>query len=313
MCSTRYGRSIDHVSALLVIARMGVILAACLGSSLSARSETCTGPPSLQAGVHSHSNAEAYAALGNWFIENHKANCAVEAFQSGLKLEPDSALLSFLLGLSLCTAGRVEEGIAPLRQSIQLDPDEAQSHLLLATALSTLGRDQEALPEWEAALKIDSASTKALDGLAKSLISIGDYGSVISRLRSAPRDLNLALDLASAYRKADMFDDAAQVLTDELKISPNSDELTAALVSLDMHVSRFEAAQALAEEPRQKPRDIEAQRIYLQTLVSHGDNNVAAPLGRRLLALARARGTLIGGDGAGPPFGYTSVIGTSFG
>ena len=173
----------------------------------------------MEARLHAHSNADAYAALGNWFSENHKPNCAVEAFQAGLKIDP--------------------------------------------------------------------GSQKALDGLAKTLMAMGEYGTVINRLRSVTLDQNLALDLASAYRRADMFDEAAQVLTEGLKRYPDSDGLTAALVSLYIHVSHFEAAQAVAEKlARQKPHDIEAQRIFLQILVSHVDNALAAPLGRKLLALA---------------------------
>jgi Flp pilus assembly protein TadD len=102
-----------------------------------------------------------------------------------------------------------------------------------------------------------------------------------------PLDESLTLDLATAYRMADMFDDAQRVLSEGLKTYPNSDGLTGALVSLDIHVAHSAAAQALAEKlARQKPRDIEAQRIYLRTLIINGDNQVAAPLGRKLLTLA---------------------------
>ncbi len=209
----------DYVSTLLMRARNGLILAACLGGALSTQAENCSGPPQLEARLHAHPDADAYAVLGNWFSENHQASCAAEAFQ--------------------------------------------------------------------AALKIDPASKKALDGLAKGLIAAGDYGTVIRRLRAVPLDENLTLDLAIAYRTADMFDEAEKVLTEGLKTYPNSDGLTGALVSLDIHVAHNQAAQALAErQARQKPRDIEAQRIYLRTLIINGDNEVAAPLGRKLLALA---------------------------
>jgi Flp pilus assembly protein TadD len=241
----------------------------------------------LEARLKAHPTVDAYVELGKWFTDHHKPGCAAGAIESALKLEPDAPGLLYLQGLSLCSAGRTQEALIPLRRSIDLDPAEAQTHIVLGAAYVTLGRDQEALLEWEAALKIEPASKKALDGLAKSLIAIGDYGTVISRLRSAARDLSLTLDLASAYRKADMFDDAARTLTEALKSYPESDELTGALVSLDMHLSHFEAAQSLAEKlAARKPKDIEAQRIYLQTVVSHGDSRVAAPLGRKLLAMA---------------------------
>lgn len=200
-------------------ARPGLILVAFLGVSLSAKAETCSGPPQLETRLRTLPNADAYATLGNWFMENHQTNCAVEAFQSGLKLDP--------------------------------------------------------------------TSEAALDGLAKTLISMKDYESAIRRLRSVSRDQNLTVDLAVAYRKAEMFDDAAQVLTGGLKAYPNSVALTEALVSLYAHESHYAAARALAEDiARQKPNDLEAQRIYLRTLVVTGDNDAAAPLGRKLLALA---------------------------
>ena len=213
------GNSVDKVSTLLMRAKNWLILAGCMGAALTACAQTCPVPPAFEARIHAHPSADGYAALGNWFSENHQANCAVEAFQTALKMDP--------------------------------------------------------------------ASKKALDGLAKGLLAAGDYGTVIRRLRQVPLDENLTLDLAIAYRMGDMFDDAEKVLTEGLKTYPISDGLSGALVSLDIHVGHSEAAQALAEkQARQKPRDIEAQRIYLRTLIINGDNEVAAPLGRKLLVLA---------------------------
>jgi tetratricopeptide (TPR) repeat protein len=215
----RSGSSDERFFTLLMSAKIELILAACMAVGSTTWAETCTGPFGLDARVHAHPTADGYAALGNWFSENHQANCASEAFN--------------------------------------------------------------------AALKIDPASKKALDGLAKGLLAAGDYGTVIRRLRPVPLDENLTLDLATAFRMADMFDDAEKVLSEGLKIYPNSDGLTGALVSLDIHVAHSAAAQALAEKlAQQKPRDIEAQRIYLRTLIINGDSGKAAPLGSKLLALS---------------------------
>ena len=69
-------------------------------------SASCVGPAPLEARIHSHPDAGAYEALGIWFGENRKSDCAAQAFQAGLKLEPNSPRLPYLLGLSLYTAGR---------------------------------------------------------------------------------------------------------------------------------------------------------------------------------------------------------------
>ena len=197
----------------------GLMLAACLAVSLSTFAETCIGPPALEAGIHDHPSGEAYAAMGNWFAENSKPDCAVQAYQLWLAIEP--------------------------------------------------------------------ASTKALDGLARALIAAGDYDTVIRRLQPPLRDESLILDLALAYRKAEMFSDSARVLTEGLKSYPYSDGLTAALVSLEVHQSHFDAAQKLANElVQRKPNDFEAERIQFRTLVISGDYFDAAPMGQRLLAKA---------------------------
>jgi tetratricopeptide (TPR) repeat protein len=144
-----------------------------------------------------------------------------------------------------------------------------------------------AIEAFETATKIDPTSIKALDGLAKTLISMKDYEAAISRLRSAPRDQSLILDLALAYRKAQMFDEAAQALSEGLKSYPNSVVLSGALVSLYAHESHNAAARELAEDlALRNPKDIEAQRIYFRTLVVTGDNDAGAALGRKLLELA---------------------------
>jgi tetratricopeptide (TPR) repeat protein len=200
-------------------AKLTLVIAAGLFATRPAGAQSCSGPARLQAELAAHPSADAYVALGNWFNQNHLPNCAVEAFEAGVKLDPNSI--------------------------------------------------------------------KALDGLAKGLISIKDYETAISRLRSAPRDENLILDLALAFRRAQMFDEAGQALTEGLKSYPNSIALTGALVSLYAHESHNAAARELAEDlARKNPNDIEAQRIYFRTLIVTGDNDAAAALGPKLLVLA---------------------------
>ncbi len=274
------------------VAVKAFILTACLlmgslAASPSACAAECTGLPSLEARLHAHPDANAYADLGAWFYDQYKTDCAIETVRSGLKLEPASARLNYLLGLSLYTAGRMDEAVAPFRKSLRVDPQDAKAHLLLGVALASLGRNQEAIPEWYAVLKIDPTSMAAIDGLARSLIAVGDYETVIRRLHSMSLDENLSLDLATAYRNAGDLDSATQLLTEGLKSYPDSDTLTEALVSINAQQGLNEDATALAEKlANQKPSDIAAQRTYLWMLEEDKDDDVAAPLARKLLALA---------------------------
>jgi tetratricopeptide (TPR) repeat protein len=273
-------------------ARIGLGIFACLSVVLASPlrsfgADDCVAPAELQAKADAHPDGDAYAALGNWFGENQKPECAVKAFQAGLKLEPGSARLSYLLGLSYYSAGKMEDAIAPLRQSIEADPDQDKTHLLLAATLTSLGRNKEAEPEWSAALRIDPTSKMAQDGLAKELIAAGQYDVVIEHLSKADRDEALDLDLAIAYGKANQLDDAAQVLSDSLKKHPDSNELTRMLTVVYVKQLRYQEASKLAETlVNRNPKDMEAQRIYFRILVLNGENDLAAPLGAKLLTLA---------------------------
>jgi tetratricopeptide (TPR) repeat protein len=241
----------------------------------------------LEARVHSHPDADAYAALGIWFGENRKSECAARTFLAGLKLEPNSPRLSYLLGLSLYTAGKLQESVAPLQHSVELNPKEERSHLLLASALSGLGRGNDAFAEWQAALRIDPNSKMALDGIAKILLAAGDNETVIAQLWGMKLDENLTLDLATAYGRTGQFNDAARVLNQALKTYPSSATLTSSLVAIYVKQLRLEDADKVAEQlARRNPRDIEAQRVYLQVLVLNAENQTAAPLARKLLTQA---------------------------
>ena len=248
---------------------------------------SCVGPAPLEARVHSHPDADSYEALGIWFGENRKSECAAQAFQAGLKLEPNSPRLSYLLGLSLYTAGKLQESVAPLQRSVELHPKEEKAHLLLASSLAGLGRDKEAFVEWQAALRIDPNSKMALDGIAKILLAAGDNETVIAQLSGIHLDENLTLDLAIAYGRTGQLDNAARILNQGLNTYPNSTTLTSSLVSVYVKQLRLEQADKVAEQlVRRNPHDIEAQRVYLQVLVLNAENQTAIPLARKLLAQA---------------------------
>ncbi len=185
-------------------------------------SAPCVGPAPLEQRVQSNPDADAYAALGIWFGENSKPECAAQAFQAGLKLDPNSPRLTYLLGLSFYTAGNLQESVAPLQHAVEFYPNEEKPHLLLASALTGLGRSKEAFVEWQAALRIDPNSTMAIDGIAKILLAAGDNETVIAQLSGAKLDENLTLDLATAYGRTGLFNDAARVLNEGIKTYPNS-------------------------------------------------------------------------------------------
>jgi len=245
----------------------------------------CTAPKTLEDKLKLQPDADTYAEIGNWFGDHRQYECAMEAYQKGLKLEPGSAKLYYLAGLTLYASGHPDAALQPLAKSIYLMPEVLKPHLLLAAAFEAVGKREEARKEWGEALRIDHTSVEAFDGIAKSLMEDGDPASAIEVLQQAPKNETLTLDLAMAYGKSNMLDKAAAVLTQALQKSPSSMPLTSALVTVYVRQVHYQDAVHLSEKmARLHPANLEAQRLYLRVLVLDGDSAVARPIARRLLA-----------------------------
>ncbi len=245
----------------------------------------CTAPKALEDKVKLKPEADTYAEIGNWFGDRKQYDCALEAFQKGLKLEPGSAKLYYLAGLTLLASGHPDEAVPPLGKSIYLMPDVLKPHLLMASALDQLGRHEDARKEWTAALNIDRKSVEGFDGLAKSLLADRDYTSAIQVLKEAPPSEVITLDRAMAYGTGNMLDQAAKVLTQALAKNPSSFALTSALVTVYVRQVHYQDAVHLAEkQARLHPTNLDAQKLYLRVLVLDGDSTKARPLGQKLLA-----------------------------
>ena len=263
----------------LVIAAMGIV------PILHA---VCNPPQALQAKIQAQKpQADAYAELGTWYGDRGQYGCAAEAFRAGLKLEPQSSQLLYLMGLNLLRSGDTEEAVHPLQRSIQLMPSVLKPHLLLADALEQLQRKDEARVEWLAALQVDPRSTIALNGLSQNLLAQGDYVSVIHLIGTSPTEESLIIDLAQAYEQAGMTDRATEILRQAQTNKPDSVELTNALVTVLVTQTHFEdAAKLAAREVELRPDDLAAKKLYLHVLVLNDDVRLARPLAKKLLTSA---------------------------
>lgn len=250
----------------------------------------CKAPPTLQARLKTHSDQQAWIDVGNWFGEHHNFACAQDAFRSALHLDPKSAQVNYLLALSLFESGNLQDAVAPLQASIQSDPSVLRPHLLLASIDVAAQQPAQAEAEWRAALRIDPTSMMALHGLSHALIAQKNFAAEIGLLHPAKRDSFLAIDLAIAYNSAGMADEAISTISEALQSDPNSIPLTTALATLYVKVSRNDEAERVAAECyRAHPDDVDAQIVYMKTLVLNGDWTPAGPVGKRLLTEAPHR------------------------
>lgn len=265
------------------LVKSGLALAAILAASPVVFA--CSAPQNLETKARLHPDADTYAEIGDWFGDHKQYECALEAYGKGLKLEPGSAKLYYLVGLTFYASGHPDQALQPLAKSIYLLPDVLKPHLLLGSALDLVGHHKEALTEWQSALRIDPHSVEAFDGLSKCLMAQGDPNSVIELLRESPQSEMLTLDLAMAYGKANRLEEAAKVLTEALKKNPSSLPLTSALVTVLVRQVHYQDAVHLAQKAaKEHPGNLEADRLLVRVLVLDGDSAEARPLAKRLLA-----------------------------
>jgi Flp pilus assembly protein TadD len=262
--------------------KIGILFTVCLGI-IPCANAACTAPQPLQSKLAIHPDAQTYTELGAWFGNHGQYSCALDNLRSALKLKPDSAFLHYLVGLSLFSSGNTEDAISELQQSIHLDPKALKSRLVLADAFARDQRMKDAQEQWRAAIDIDPASTIARHQLASSLIAQEDYGAAVSLLKPAKRDEALSLDLALAYGKAGLLNQAVDTLVEAIHSDPSSLRLTNALTTVYVNQSRFQDAVVLAKKSLQlHPNNLEAQRLYFRVLVLNHDP-LARQLGPKLL------------------------------
>jgi len=247
----------------------------------------CHPPRDIAVELDARPNASVYARLGDWFAQHNQALCAAQAFSKAVAIEPGSGRYTYLLGLSLFTAGEASEAIKPLRQSIQIDPLSVNTHLALGSALEETGNRTAAEVQWRAALAIDPTSEMAMDKLSQDLMADENYSSAIELMRPVAAaghlDVRSAINLSVAYSKSGLLDDAIDVLRATLRTHPSSVPVTEALSGVLVLQSRVtEAVALLSSAVNQHPEDKQVQIFYLRTLIIDGSGR-AEPLCERLL------------------------------
>jgi tetratricopeptide (TPR) repeat protein len=245
---------------------------------------SCKGPAGLEQTLASRPSPGAYEALGAWYATQRQFSCAASAFESAIRLDPNSWQSHYDLGIALLSSGKFNRAADELRTASGLKPGSAQILLPLGAALSELKQQDKAIEVFRSVLKMDPQSVKALDGLTKALIAEKRYTAAIAELKNAPLDEVLQLNLAVAYSKNGNTDDALKTVFAIVKGHPDYAQAHFNLGVIYTQQDRFsEAAQAFQEALRLDPSNDVTRLTYVKTLVVLAQFETAAPIIRDYL------------------------------
>ena len=202
-------------------------------------SPPCKGPVEMERALSTKPSAEIHNAMGAFFAEHRQILCAIAAFESAVRLDPNSADSRFNLGLALRENRDLKRATVALKSAIRLDPKMASAHNALGTTFLETGQFLAAETEFQVALKLDAGSIYAFDGLSKSLIEQKRYAAAIGQLQNAPPEPGLRINLAVALSRNGNAKEAITVLQKLIQSDAGSAEAHANLGVIYALENRF--------------------------------------------------------------------------
>jgi Tfp pilus assembly protein PilF len=193
---------------------------------------------------------DGHLALGNYY-ENvrHDAPRALEQYTRGRQLAPRDARLLAWAGYGEFLLGRLEEGLADMREAEVLDPRSVDIAQSLTWPLLSSGRYAEALATAERARALAPSNLLVIAVVVWAHLAQGDTAGARGVLRAVPAEVDPAA-LVAQVATADLcwvLDDAQQRVL--LRISPEAfggDRAAWGLALAETHALRGDSALARA-------------------------------------------------------------------
>ena len=250
-----------------------LVLSALLGLP-SASFSQCVNPPVLETAIKKAPSSEAYNALGAYFAQKQRLDCALPAFEHSVKLNAASWEARFNYGLALMSANQPAKAEVQLRQAVRYKPDSLEARNALGLSLQALGRMDDAEGEFNKSLQLNPQSGDSLARLGELYSAERRYSAAIEKLSKAsalsPADPDLKIELAVAYSDNGNAAEAIKRLSDLTLAEPN------------LARAHFNLATVYANEKRFR----EAADEYGATLKLEPENDVAR------LSLVKAYSTI---------------------
>lgn len=215
----------------------------------------------------------------------------ISLFSHALKINSNSWLAHFNVGVGLARQGKTGDAIGHLREALRIKPDYADAHYTLGNSLVEQGRLDEATHHYQEAVRIEPDFAEAHNNLGNILLMQGEFKEAIRHfrqaleLRPAGSEIHgIHFNLGDALVREGHLEEGIKQFQEAVKINPDFAEayhslgrIIAAQGDLDKAIDHFrqalqikpdfaEAHESLGRALAQQGKKEEAVRSYQEAL-----------------------------------------------
>ncbi|HEY3790460.1 MAG TPA: tetratricopeptide repeat protein [Bradyrhizobium sp.] len=162
-------------------------------------------------------------------VSEHRSGnseAAVGLLRQGLRVDPQSAMARYALGITLSALRRTDEALACYDDLIALKPDFVDAHIKRGLLLSKLGRFVEAITSFDNAIATDPNHPDALLHKGEALHYLGRFADAIACynqiLITKPTHLAALIDRGCAFKDLGRANEAIAEFNAALAIAPEN-------------------------------------------------------------------------------------------
>ena len=159
-------------------------------------------------------NSEAWKMRGALYGESGAVKEAIECLEQSINLDDRDAECHIIKAKLLIQQGNYRDAEVACNRSVEIDPGIADTWQVFGVAQAHLGKFADAKQSFRHALELDPEMREARGNLERLHTGGEDVDADIRRYEDAcrqePESLDLLINLAWAYRKADRIDEAVR-------------------------------------------------------------------------------------------------------
>ncbi len=168
-------------------------------------------------------DVDEWLKIGNAHATLGQLNEALAAYQTALKIKPDSAAAYTNIGVVYYQSGKFDDAVQQMQKALEIDPNDAETHYMLGATYMQQQKLDEAEKSFNKALELKPDLAAAYTGLGNVQLARNNSADAVKTLQKAtqlqPDQAEAWLALGQAYAAQGNKTEASTALNRCLQIS----------------------------------------------------------------------------------------------